>query len=268
MAATIESSKTQKLYLMLRHQIVTGEREAGERLPSEPELCSQLGVSRVTVRRALDQLQREALIVRRSGAGTFVASNTGRHPVMEDLKNALAHLEQMGRTTDVKLLSFSYVEPGSAIANALRLPENSRTQRSVRVRLMDGEPFSYLVTHVPEWIGQTYSEADLASTPLLSLLERSNVVVERATQTISATLASPDLAEALSVSVGAALLSLTRTVFNDRGDGIEHLQAYYRPDLYTLQLDLVRSGRAEGRHWTSPDDYLTRKQPARRKVKS
>lgn len=264
----IETSKTQKLYLVLRYRIVTGELEAGARLPSEPELCSLYGVSRVTVRRALDQLERDGLIARRPGAGTFVAHSAVRHPVVADLSNALAHLMDMGRSTGVRLLAFSYAPAPSTIAAALRLPDAEKTQRSVRVRLIDGEPFSYLVTHVPERLGATYSEQDLASTPLLVLLERSGARVERAVQTIGATLAAPEMAEALGIDVGAPLLTLTRVTYDRAGKGLEHLQAYYRPDRYTLQMELVRSGQAKERRWAPIDGWRARRGETKSKVEA
>ena len=102
-------------------------------------------------------------------------------------------------------------------------------QRSVRVRTLDGEPFSYLVTHLPDWIAATFSAADLASIPLLSLIERSGVRLQRASQILSATLASPQIAEALGVDVGGPLLTLTRVVFALDGRAVEHLDAYLPP---------------------------------------
>jgi GntR family transcriptional regulator len=253
MAPMIEASKTQKLYLVLRHRIICGELEAGARLPSEPDLGTLHKVSRVTVRRALDQLEKEGLILRQPGAGTFVASCGERRPVRADLTDALAQLGQMGRNTGLRLLSFDYVQPGAVISEALNLAPGERAQKSIRVRTLDGEPFSYLITHVPESIGSTYSESDLASTPLLMLLERSNVFVDRALQTIAATLAAPDIADALDVSVGSALLTLQRLVSDASGRGIEHLQAYYRPDRHTFQLELVRSGKEGHRRWATRD---------------
>ena len=120
----------------------------------------------------------------------------------------------------------------------------------MRVRYIDGAAFSHLTTWVPERIGVTYSEADLATTPLLALLERSGVSTERASQTIGATLAGPETAQALQVDVGSALLSLTRTVFDEDGRGVEHLQALYRPDRYAFQMELMRIGRDGARRWS------------------
>lgn len=250
--ASVEPSKTRRLYLVLRDQIVSGALRAGERLPGEPALALRHGLSRVTIRRALDGLERDGLIERRPGAGTFVRETGAAQGVAADLSNMLTNLVAMGRGTGVRLLSFNYEPASDAVARALRLEPGASVQRSVRVRLIDGVPFSYLTTHVPKRIGVTYSEVDLAATPLLALLERSGVAVERASQTISAALASPIVAEALDVEVGSALISMTRTVFDPAGEGVEHLHALYRPDLHTFQMELRRTGRAEAREW-APD---------------
>ncbi|MBL8590778.1 MAG: GntR family transcriptional regulator [Methylobacteriaceae bacterium] len=248
--SAVEPLKARRLYLLLRDAIVSGEEPPRARLPSEPMLAERHGVSRVTVRRALDQLAAEGLVERRPGSGTFVAAGRARAPLVADFSNVLTHLVEMGRRTDVRLLSFAYVRPAEPIARALHLRRGERAQRSVRVRYIDGKPFSHLVTHVPERVGVAYSEADLAARPLLELLERSGVVAERAEQTIGAALAGPDVAEALGVDIGAALLSMTRVVYDAAGQGVEHLQALYRPDRYSFHLDLLRTGAAGARRWS------------------
>lgn len=245
----IETSKTHRLYLLLKERITSGALPPGFRLPSEPSLATAHGLSRVTIRRALDGLAREGLIRRQAGSGTFVSRQIAKAPVVADLSNMLAHLVAMGRATRVKLLSFAYVVPSAAIADALKLTSGERAQASVRVRYLDDKPLSYLVTHVPETIGVTYSEDDLASRPLLELLERSGVVAEKADQTISATLAGPITAEALGVEIGSALISLTRVVFGSDGRGIEHLAALYRPDMHAFQMEMLRAGDNTNRHW-------------------
>lgn len=250
MDASLEPLKARRLALLLRERIASGEIAPGSRLASEPALALEHGVSRVTVRRALDSLAADGLIDRRVGSGTFVREPETPAPIVADFANMLTHLVEMGRRTGVRLVSFAYTQPPEAVAQALGLQPGERTQRSVRVRLIDGHPFSYLTTHVPERIGLAYSEADLASVPLLSLLERSGTVVERANQTISATLASPDVAEALGLEIGSPLLSLTRIVFGPDGRGVEHLHALYRPDRYTFQLELQRAGNASERRWS------------------
>ena len=88
----------------------------------------------------------------------------------------------------------------------------------------------------------TFSKQELASRPLLELLERSGVKVENARQRISAGLATPDVARALDVRAGSPLIELVRVVFDRSGRAVEHLHALYRPDRYAFEMDLVRSG--------------------------
>jgi GntR family transcriptional regulator len=250
LATAVELHKTRRIYLLLRDRIVSGEAAPGTRLSSEPMLAAQHGVSRVTVRRALDLLATEGLISRRAGSGTYVERVAAARPIVADFSNVLSHLIDMGRATAVKLLSFTYVTPPAAIAEPLGLVPGERAQRSVRVRLIDGHPFSFLTTHVPERIGLTYSERDLATVPLLELMERSGIVAVRATQSVSAVLVGPETAEALELEPGSPAISLTRVVYEPSGRGIEHLHALYRPDRYTLQMEFVRTNVAGERRWT------------------
>jgi GntR family transcriptional regulator len=245
-----KASKTQLLYLLLRNRILGGELAAGDRLPSEPELGVQHGVSRVTVRRVLGQLEDEGLLSRQPGIGTFVKAAVTSQPMVVELSDALANLNEMGRATSVKLLSFSYVRPPGPIAASLKLPVGTRTQRSIRVRMSRQEAFSYLLAHVPERLSSSYSERELATQPLLSLLERTGLKIDHATQTVAATLATPEIAEALSMDIGAPLLSITRVIFDKAGDGVQHLQAFYRPDRFRFEMHLVRSKEAEAFVWT------------------
>lgn len=245
-----DGSKARRVYLLLRDEILGGLLVPGDSLPGELRLAELHGVSRVTIRRALDGLEADGLIERRAGSGTVVRA-PGAQPgqIVADFATLMPQLRRMAEETTARLLSFSYGAPPPQIAEALGLPEGARVQRAVRLRLSAGLPFSHLTTHVPDAIAQGYSEADLATTPLFRLLERRGVVVDHARQTVSAVLATPEVAEALEVSVGAALISLTRVVYDATGNGVEHLSALYRPDRFRLEMTLNRVGTADARHW-------------------
>jgi GntR family transcriptional regulator len=249
--AGVETSKARQIYLLLRDRIASGRLGDGGSLPGEQALAAEHGVSRVTVRRALAELEREGLVSRRRGAGTYVLGDCGTKPIVADISDVLANLVAMGRETAVRLIEFGYREAPAQIAAALKLKPRERAQFSVRVRLIDGQPFSYLVTHVPERLGITYTESELATRPLLALLERTGMKVERATQDVTATLASPEVATALDIEVGSPLIGLTRTVFAAGGEGVEHLSALYRPDRYTLRMEMQRKVSAGVRHWST-----------------
>lgn len=243
-------AKAKQVYLILRDRIMSGAVGFGTRLSTENELAALYGVSRVTVRRALGELERERLIERRRSAGTRVVYRPPPAPMTADISGVLANLAEMGRRTAVKLLSFDYVPAEGAVAEALGVGASELLQRAVRVRSVDDQPFSYLTTHVPESVSLTFSKQDLASRPLLDLIDRAGVKVDRARQRISAVLASPDAAAALGVHSGSPLIELVRVVFDRQGRGVEHLHALYRPDRYAFEIDLVRSGEAAGLSWS------------------
>lgn len=237
-------AKAKQVYLVLRDRIVSGTAPFGARLPTENELAEVHGVSRVTVRRALGELARERLIERRRSAGTHVIYRPSPVPMTADISGVLANLADMGRRTAVKLLAFEYGPAEGAVAQALGAAPDEMLQRSVRIRSVDGVPFSYLTTHVPESVSVTFTKQELATRPLLELLERAGIKAEQARQRISAGLATPPVAEALGVHTGSPLIELVRVVFDQAGRGVEHLHALYRPDRYALEFDLVRSGTA------------------------
>jgi len=241
-----DGDKARRVYLLLRDEIARGDHPPGAVLPGEFRLAQAHGVSRVTIRRALDALAADGLIDRRAGAGTRVAARTPVQGVAADFATLMPQLERMGATT-ARLLSYAYVAPPPAIATALHSAE--RMQRAVRVRMIDGQPFSHLTTHVPESIAQNFSEADLATTPLFRLLERSGVQIDHAQQSVSATLAPPDVAEALDIAPGSALIAITRVVKDAAGRGVEHLAALYRPDRFRLDMTLNRVGTEGARQW-------------------
>src|ERR1700687_3544917 len=110
--AGVEPSKTRQVYLVLRDRIAGGRLDGGGSLPAEQALAAEYGVSRVTIRRALAELEQEGLISRRRGAGTFVLG-AGAKPIVADFSDVLANLLAMGRDTAVRLLAFDYREPSA-----------------------------------------------------------------------------------------------------------------------------------------------------------
>ena len=249
MRGWLGEAKAKRVYLVLRDRILSGAVGFGTKLPTENELAEYHGVSRVTVRRALGELARERLIERRRSAGTRVVYRPSPAPMTADISGVLANLADMGRRTAVKLLSFDYVQAEGTVAQLLGVASDQLLQRSVRVRSVDGVPFSFLTTHVPESVSVTFTREELASRALLELLERAGVKVDHARQRISAGLATPDVADALGVRTGSPLIELVRVVYDQAGRGVEHLHALYRPDRYALEFDLIRLGDSEAKAW-------------------
>ncbi len=246
----VSGTKSHQLFLLLKDAISSGRIEPGSRLPGELKLADEHGVSRVTVRRAMEALADSGLVKRQPGVGTVVQEQPlGATVMTASVSNLLPNMVRMSNTSRVRLLEFAYVRPPEPIRESLGLDDQERVQRSVRIRIADDKPFSYLVTHVPEHIAVHYSEEDLAKNPLFVLLERSGVKVDQASQIISSALATQEVARALDVNVGSPLISLNRVVYDQQGRGVEHLSALYRPDRYRIQIDLCRAGDDDSRYW-------------------
>lgn len=229
-----------QIYLILRGRILDGELAGDDVLPSEEETARAFGVSRITAKRALNELAEAGYVVRARGRGTRVVHRAPTPPVRSSVEGLLENLIAMGLETEVTLLEFGYVVAGDEVRRALDCPAGARVQRAVRIRRLEGEPFSHLTTYVPEDIGRSYSREDLASTPLLTLLERGGVEISRAEQTITATLADTGAAPLLGVALGAPLLRIQRIVRDQQDRPVEYITGLYRPDRYQYRMMLSR----------------------------
>ena len=244
-----EGTKARGVYLALRDQIMSGRVSDGETLPTEQRLAESHGVSRVTVRKALNVLAGAGLIKRRAGSGTTVCAPADHQRTAMNFNTLMPQLVEMGNKTTARLLSFAYETSPDYVTRAMGWDTPQMVQVATRVRQVYETPFSHLTTYVPAHIAENYSEDDLATQPLFSLLERSGVQIVNAHQTVSATLAGPEVALALGVAVGSALLSLDRVVRDVDGSGVEYLSALYRPDMFRLEMPLTRVGQQNERHW-------------------
>jgi GntR family transcriptional regulator len=243
-----------QVYLVLRDKILTGEYTFETSLLSEQETSEMFGVSRITAKRALNELADDGLVKRERGRGTRVIYHAPTPPVQSSVEGLLENLLAMGSETQVILRSFDYVKPDAEVARALKCNDQCQVQRAVRVRSLENDPFSHLTTYVPEKLGRSYSRDDLASHPLLFLLERSGVIVGRADQTISATLADIEVSLALELELGSPLLSIQRVVYDQDETPVEFIKALYRPDRYQYRMMLSRVGDEKSRSWSMTGD--------------
>lgn len=227
-----------RIATVLIEQIREGRYPPGSNLPGELELARQFDVSRVTIRKTLDQLERGGLVGRRQGQGTFVQSGKATRPVKAEVTGLVENLLAMGLRTKVKVLHFAYEPAPAPVAERLQIPAGTLAQHSIRLRSYKGAPFSYAVTWLPESVGRTFRRSELASTPLTRLLVRADAAPAEAHQRVFARAASEIVAPLLGLDVGAPLLGIERTVRDVQGRPVEHLQALYRPDRYAFELTM------------------------------
>jgi len=240
-----------QIYVLLREQILGGIYADNQLVPTEQELTRRFGVSRITAKRALDELASEGLVVRRRGKGTTVASRVAVPAVSANISGLLENLLMMGLKTKVEIVDFAYVPAPDDVARALDISTGEEVQRAVRVRSLDGAPLSFTTSYVPAALGRTYGRKDLATKPLLELLERAGVLIGSADQSIGAVLADSLVAPRLGVRVGSALLSVTRTVHDQHGQPVEYIAILYRPDRYQYRMKLARVQGPAAKLWST-----------------
>ena len=230
-----------QLASILREHIVSGKYLAGDRLPTEEALARDYDVSRITIRQALGDLEKEGFIKREAGRGTFVAdrrtfSNTFR------MEGSLEDLISMGQSTTVRVLSLTTIKASASEADFLRLNLGDPLVRCTRLRLHGGTPFSYIINHVPGDIGKHLRPEAWKKGSILRQIETGlGIRMGDADQTISASLADAHLARLLKAGIGAALLSVDRVVRSVEGRPVEHVHSYYRSDIYSFKAHLVHN---------------------------
>lgn len=227
-----------QIFLQLREEITSGERAYGSRMPTEQELAEGFGVSRITARRALDQLAQTGLVARKRRVGTHVTFQSPAKPIEGSIEQAVESLIAFGRDTQVKILELETVPARPPLTEALEVEPGAEVVRVARVRWLDNQPLSYVVSYIPASLGVQLTRASLRSTPMLSLIEKAGVRIGAATQTISASLADATLAHILAVDIGSPILRVSRTVLDVDKRPVQHILAHFRSDRYQIRLDL------------------------------
>jgi GntR family transcriptional regulator len=254
MAASLPLSKYHQIYLVLLEQLQEGRFADG--LPGELELARNFGVARITVRRALEQLANEKLIVREVGRGTRPAprleqASRGRkapaNGASSQLKGLLESIVSVSRKTIVKVIEWRLIAANHELAEALQLAEGDKVRKAVRRRSTSAGPMSHITTWVPQPLVEGVERADLTTKPILELMQQSGVELGRAIQTVSARQADARVAAELQVPVGAALLWVRRLVYDVHDKPVQLLHGLYRPDRYEYHMELSQVGGVDAR---------------------
>jgi GntR family transcriptional regulator len=238
---SLASPRYHQVYVTLRSWVRDGSYRAGERIPTEPELCRLFGVSRITIRKAIDELSREGWLLRQQGRGTFVQLSAARTVASIDLDEARQQVAGFTAATEVVDLAGADVEPDEETRAALQLGPDARVRRSAHVRQLRGVRLGLITTYVPTDVAARVGEEALARQSMFELLDKAGIDVAEADQLIGATLAGVEAALALGVEVGAPLLRLTRVVFDAAGRPVERVVALYRADAYQYHTRLRRT---------------------------
>lgn len=215
-------------------ELVAAELGPGDRLPSERELMGRFGVSRATVRQAIDALEREGLLERRHGSGTYVAER--RVTSRLHLASFSEDMARRGLTPTTQLLSANAVDADVEVAAALGLPPDATVARLERLRCADGRPMAYEVGDYPLVRLPGLLEADLTGSVYDLLRRHYRRAPDGGEQLLWAEAAPVTLARVLEVAAGAPLLVFQRTSLS-RGEPIERTTSWYRADRYRISME-------------------------------
>jgi GntR family transcriptional regulator len=215
----------------------------GQAIPSERQLCVDLGVSRLTVRAALDELVREGLLDRRRGSGTFV-----REPKIAQeltMTSFSEDMQQRGMRPGSRTLSLETTLAGAYLGRCLHVSPSERIVVAKRLRLADEETMAIETLHVPEALVPGLTRADFDQTSFYELLtERYGIEIVGGTQTIEPTVTNEEESEALGVPLHSPAFQFERTTRAENGSIVEFVRSIYRGDRYRLVTELSRRDRS------------------------
>lgn len=253
MSKSLPLPKYHSVYLVLKERLRDGAYD--ERVPGEMDLMQEFSVSRVTIRKALENLASEGLIERTAGRGTRrlmpVDSGADVRAANSHLAGLLDNIVTASLKTTVKVIEHEYLQAPEPVAQALQLAPRVEVLRAVRVRGVKSGPVSYITTWVPGKLATGLGRRQLGRKPMLVLLEESGIEIGRATQTISAKQADAVVAPLLQMAVGSALLSVTRLVYDVEHRPVLWLHGLYCPDRYEYTMELSRVGEIDAKVWIS-----------------
>lgn len=237
---TLDRRSPVPLYYQLSQQledaIRTGAIKAGERIDTEVDISERYGLSRPTVRQAIQDLVNKGLLVRRRGVGTQVVHNQTRRQVeLTSLYDDLAASDQQPTTHVMQLRT----EPATAeVAAGLNITEGEPVLHFERVRFVAGEPLAIIRNWLPADLINLTVES-LENTGFYELLRRESIQIRIANQRIGARAATPSESKLLGIRSGAPVLTMDRQSFDDTGRAIELANSVYRSDIYAFETTLV-----------------------------
>ncbi|WNI18580.1 GntR family transcriptional regulator [Actinacidiphila sp. ITFR-21] len=231
------------LYFQVARQleaaIEDGALTPGSLLGNEVELAARLGLSRPTVRQAIQSLVDKGLLVRRRGVGTQVVhSRVARRLELSSLYDDLL---AAGLDPTTRVLRNTRARAPADVAAALGLPESGQVAVVHRVRLTQGEPMAYLCNYLPCDLLEL-ADGQLEATGLYALMRHRGITLHSAQQTVGARTATDEECRLLAEPPGAALLTMQRTTYDDRGRPVEYGSHLYRASRYAFEFRLLVRG--------------------------
>jgi len=225
----------------LRQQI--RNMESGEPIPTETKLCELFGVSRTTVRKAIERLSYEGLVYRVQGKGTFVAPPKMREHFVQSGAGLYDDALARGISLITKVLEQAIIVANKQIAEYLNLVQGDSIFKLVRLRFIDHKPVLISHSYVPEQLCPGIVHEDFESQSLYALMKQKyGIEIHHGLRVVEAMPCEEDEAYLLQVPPGLPLLVVTGTMFDENGTVAEYGLAKFRGDRSQIEIEVVPEG--------------------------
>lgn len=224
-----------RIHNSIKESIEEGKWKVGERIPAERELAEKFGVSRMTLRQAVQTLVDEGILERRVGAGTFVA----REKVQEKMSGITSFTEIMktqGKQPSSKTVSYQVTMPSLSECEHLKLKADTTILRMERIRYADEVPICFEITTLPYDLVKNYQRSQITKS-LYQTLAHHGLHVGHAQQIVSASSASEKIADYLKIKRGAPILKLRQITQLSNGRPFEYVQTQYAGERFEFYLE-------------------------------
>ncbi len=227
-----------QLYSVLKGAIMDGTIPYDAQMPTEQQLAATFDVSRITAKRAMDELAAENLIARFRGKGSHVIYHFTPQPVRAPLVGMLENLKEMGKHSEVQVLEIEKVVPPADVREILGLGNGETAHKLVRVRSNEeGEPFAFYVSWTVG-ISKGFTKRNLENTPRLDVIRNNGIDIASIEQVLSAETATEQVASLLECEPGSALLSIRRKTHDQNDVIVDVLDCLYNPQRYQYAMVL------------------------------
>lgn len=223
-----------QLHERIRQKIKDKTYPVGSRIPIEKELCEEYGISRITVRKALAELEKEGYLERRQGKGTFVSTPPVYHKDVQAVSSFHEACSHLGRKASGRLIRAKTIPASETDSDELQIARNGHVVEICRVRLADDVPVMLEINHFST--GFSYLlDSDLSGS-LYNLLREYGIEATQAIHDISLCRADEVQARLLGISPGTVLISLHEVIYDQKGRPLHTSQQYIRGELFTLRI--------------------------------
>jgi len=234
--------KYEAIAAKLRKDITQGKYSAGQQLPLEKEMCAQYGVSRITIKRAMDQLVKQGLVVKRRGSGTFVKSLDDTDVKELGMANQFNGFTATfkGRQVSTKVLRFDIVHPTSEVANKLQMSTDDFIYYIVRVRSLEDNPIVIEYTQMPIQLIPGLKRQIIEKSIYGYIENDLKLKIQSAHRTVRAIMPTEEEKQELAIEGILPLLEVEQVAFLDDGRPFEYSVAHHRGDRNVFRSVSIR----------------------------